>query len=174
MNLLQQILSAFANAVQALWRVCAGLREERPDPYHISRYAGWSGPYAHVSPTPLASRPAEPLTKEQEAEATSMAWNFRAPVSLRKSASAVKLVRPFVGQLTGPARPATVDLAKKVVAARRSVATTARAVGRVVALDVLGLPLRPMASSETPTVGVFEQTLTAWKLRTGNRDVSWA
>lgn len=154
MNCIYDLLSAVANGLQALWRAVTGLHEERPDPYYLSRYAGWSGPYEHMN---------EPARTDEQVAA---AWAFPAPVSLVK---APPLVRPFVGQLAGPARPATVDLAQRVVSARRAVG---RAV--VVACDELGLPSgMRLSNDETPGVGIFEQVLEAWK-RTGRRDVSWA
>lgn len=170
MNLFYRLLSDVANALVSLWRWVTALEEIRPDPYYLSRYKAWT----------------------DEPAAVALAWSFpagRAPVSLVKAPS---LVRPFVGQLSGPSRPATVDLAKRVAAARQQVATATRVVGRAAVtvqaqvatamrlpgsdwyVDELGLPRERMATGATPTVGIFEHTLDAWK-RTGRGNaIQWA
>ncbi len=186
MNAFYRLVAGVANALEALWRLITRLHEQRPDPYHISRYSAWS-----QSPAPeltVAFEPAHPrtlLAAKQQDEVVALAWTFRPSVSLRKeqAASAVpapSLIRPFIGPLKAAnmnewrGRKPTVDLGKRVVAARAAVGRAAVAVRRNV--DALGMPLNERLSDDsTPTLGIFEQTAQAWKLRTGNRnDLSWA
>lgn len=96
-------------------------------------------------------------------EAQAAAWAFPAPAGRMSQWSdlpkvnlwkAPNLVRPFVE---------TVDCAMRWVAT-----------ARVPSLDELGLPMAPMANDDTPMLGIFDQAREAWRIRTGNRDVSWA
>lgn len=100
-----------------------------------------------------------------------------APVSLVK---APNLVRPFVGPLSAqpveawrghpPLRPrATISRRVRFAAPLQPKPPLAAA------FDALGLPVgRALAKDDSPTLGFFEQTVEAWRLRTGNRNVSWA
>lgn len=93
-------------------------------------------------------------------EAQAAAWAFPTPkLPLSECSDTVpqpNLVRPFVGALNG--HP-PVSLAKRFEAVGRAA---------VVRLDALGLPLAPMAGKDSPTVGIFDQAMEAWRTRTGN------
>lgn len=149
MNAYYRAIAQVANAIVALWRWVWSVREvghEAYQPERVFRYPTPEPVLAYVVPLP---------------QFAATAVELQAPVSLRKQ---VNLIRPFV-HLAGEVAPAWERaVGRAQVAVSKVVDTAARQ------MDALGMPLdERLAKDDTPTLGVFEQTLTAFRLRTGNK-----
>jgi len=161
MNPYSRAISEVANAIVALCRWVMRVREvghEAWEPTVVFSYEVAKPMSAFDAAYPKAQAYVVPVPQFH-----TTAVELEAPVSLRKQ---VNLVRPFV-HLAGEVSPAWERAVGRAQVVVSKVVDTARHL--VPALDELGLPSAPMATIDTLTVGVFEQTLQAFKLRTGNR-----
>lgn len=141
MNVLYRTLADFANAVVAAWRWIVGVHEG----------PGYEGPV---------------VTHHQvTVEAQAAAWAFPTPVGKLSQWTDAAYRRPTV-DLSKPERQP--NLVRAYVRAIGRAAVTVASAPAPVLVDALGLPLNErLSTSDTPTVGVFEQTLAAFVRRTG-------
>ena len=175
LNPIHRSVAGALNALVGLYRWITRMEEVRPWPYK----APWEQA-RRLSDLNAKIEDAQSLGRQDDPAAVAMAWTFPAPVNLVK---APNLVRRYVAEI-GPCAPRGTQ-AWRGHPVRRAVGRVAvpllqpirkASVDLLNPVDELGLSLAPMAKQDTPTIGVFEQALSSWRLRKPDwsDDVSWA
>lgn len=167
MNLVYQALAGLANALSAIYRWLNGQHEVGHEVYVAPAVPELVFRYPLPAVQPLAAFDVQAYVVPTPQFAKDVELN-RAPVSLLK---ANLLVRPFV-HLAGEPDPVW-GITKPMRAVGR-VAVNTRKASLLLDVDELGLPRSTKVDAQSPGVGIFEQVVAAWAMRTGNRDVSWA
>jgi hypothetical protein len=165
MNGLYRLISSVANALAALYRWVTALQEFRPDPYYLSRYTAWTEQL--VVPAPVRAEPVSLVKQPNLVRRYVVEIGPCAPAGDWRGHP----VRRAVGRVTVPLVHSwsRVDIKKPFVAAMKLPGSDWYR-----NVDELGLPRERMADTDTPTMGIFDQVVEAWRVRTGSRDVSWA